>query len=251
VLIGALALVAIPPFAGFFSKDPILAAALEAGTYGQVLFVAGLVGTFLTGLYTFRMVFIVFGGDPSPYAREHFHRPESGGEGPFSMTSTVTVLALLSVVGGWIQIAGLWHPLSDFLDPVAEPLVEPTDTQDLVTSVVAVVLGLAGMFFAWQIYGARRVPLPEARFIRNMLERKFYVDEAYDLLFYRPAAATVSLLVRLVENPLIGGSITGVSIGSRRLGREVGDAQTGLVRLYALALAGSVAVLALVFVVVR
>jgi NADH-quinone oxidoreductase subunit L len=251
MLIGALALVAIPPFAGFFSKDPILAAALEAGTYGQLLFVAGLVGTFLTGLYTFRMIFIVFGGDPSPYAREHFHRPESGGEGPFSMTATVAVLAVLSVVGGWLQVAGLWHPLSDFLDPVAEPLVEPTGTQDLVTSLAAVALGLAGMFVAWQIYGARRVQLPETRVVRNLLEHKFYFDEAYNLLVYRPAAATAYFLIRLVENPLIGGSIAGVSIGSRRLGREVGGAQTGLVRLYALALAGSVAVLALVFVVVR
>ena len=251
MLVGALALVAIPPFAGFFSKDPILAAALEAGTYGQLLFVAGLVGTFLTGLYTFRMVFIVFGGDPSPYAREHFHRPESGGEGPFSMTSTVAVLAVLAVVGGWIQVAGFWHPLSDFLDPVAEPLVEPTDTQDLVTSLAAVALGLAGMFVAWQIYGARRVHLPETRFVRDLLEHKFYFDEAYDLLLYRPAAAVAYVLIRVVENPLIGGSIAGVSLGSRRVGREVGDAQSGFVRLYALALAGSVAVLALVFVVVR
>jgi NADH-quinone oxidoreductase subunit L len=251
MLIGGLALVGIPPLAGFFSKDPILAAALEAGTYGQLLFVAGLVGTFLTGLYTFRMIFIVFGGDPSPYAREHFHRPETGGEGPFSMTSTVAVLAVLSVVGGWIQVAGLWHPLSDFLDPVAEPLVEPSSTQDLATSVLAVALGLAGMFVAWQIYGARRVRLPEARFIRDVLEHKLYFDEAYDLLLYRPAAATANFLIRLVENPLIGGSIAGVSLGTRRVGREVGGAQSGLVRLYALALAGSVAVLALVFVVVR
>src|SRR6266511_493758 len=66
-LIGGLALTGIPPLSGFFSKDSILASALAAGTYGQILFVAGLAGTFLTGLYTFRMLFIVFGGEPSPY----------------------------------------------------------------------------------------------------------------------------------------------------------------------------------------
>jgi NADH-quinone oxidoreductase subunit L len=251
MLSGALALTGIPPLAGFFSKDSILASALEAGTYGRLLFAAGLAGAFLTGLYTFRMMFIVFGGDPSPYAREHFHRPGTGGEGPFSMTSTVAVLAVLSLVGGWLQFAGIWHPLTDFLEPVAEPLVEPSGTQDLVTSILAVGLGLAGMLVAWQLYGTRRVRLPQATFWRALLEHKFYFDEAYDLVFYRPAAATAALWTRVVEGPLIGGSIAGVSIGTRRVGREVGDAQTGLVRTYALALAGSVAVLALVFVTVR
>jgi NADH-quinone oxidoreductase subunit L len=251
MFVGALALTGIPPLAGFFSKDSILASALAAGTYGQLLFAAGLFGAFLTGLYTFRMMFLVFGGDPSPYAREHFHRPETGGEGPFSMTSTVAVLAVLSVVGGWIQFAGLWHPLSDFLDPVAEPLVEPTGTQDLVTSILAVGLGLAGMAFAWQLYGVRRARLPEARFWRALLEHKFYFDDAYHLIFYRPAAATAHLLIRFVEGPLVSGSVEGVATATRSFAGRVRQAQTGLVRTYALALAGSVAVLALVFVSVR
>ena len=75
-LIGALALTGIPPLSGFFSKDSILASALAAGWYGQLLFAVGIAGAFLTGLYTFRMVFLVFGGEPSAYAREHFHQPE-------------------------------------------------------------------------------------------------------------------------------------------------------------------------------
>jgi NADH-quinone oxidoreductase subunit L len=251
MLVGALALSGIPPLAGFFSKDSILASALDAGTYGALLFTAGMVGAFLTALYTFRMMFIVFGGDPTPYAREHIHRPDSGGEGPLTMTATVAVLAVLSVVGGWLQVPGLWHPLSDFLEPAAESLVEPSGTQDLVTSILAVGLALAGMLLAWQLYGVRRARLPEARFWRALLEHKFYFDEAYDQVFYRPAAATARLWTRFFEQPLIGGSIEGVSTGTRRVGREVGEAQTGLVRLYALALAGSVAVLALVFVAVR
>src|SRR5439155_298313 len=71
--LGALALVGVPPFAGFFSKDSILAAAMDHGAYGYVLWVAGLAGAFLTGLYTFRMLFLVFWGEPSAFAREHFH----------------------------------------------------------------------------------------------------------------------------------------------------------------------------------
>ena len=251
MMIGALALTGIPPLAGFFSKDSILASALDSGTYGQLLFAAGLAGAFLTGLYTFRMMFIVFGGDPSPYAREHFHTPERGGEGPFSMTATVAVLAVLSVVGGWLQFAGLWHPLSDFLQPAAESLVEPSGTQDLAASILAVGLGLAGILVARQLYGVRRVRLPEARFARSLLEHKFYFDEAYDLVFYRPAAATARFLTRVVEGPLVAGSVESVATAARRVGTGVREAQTGLVRTYALALAGSVAVLALVFVSVR
>jgi NADH-quinone oxidoreductase subunit L len=251
MLVGALALSAIPPFAGFFSKDSILASALDAGTYGQLLFAAGLAGTFLTALYTFRMIFIVFGGDPSPYAREHFHRPESGGEGPFSMTSTVAVLAALSLVGGWLQFAGLWHPLTDFLEPAAETLIEPSGTQDLVASLLSVGLGLAGILLAWQLYGVRRAPLPEARIWRALLEHKFYFDEAYDFVFYRPAAATAHFLTRFVEGPLVLGSVGGVAGATRSVAGRFRDVQTGLVRTYALAVASSAAVLLLVFVLVR
>ena len=250
MLVGALALAGIPPLSGFFSKDSILAAAYASGAYGKVLWAAGLVGAFLTGLYVFRMIFLVFGGDRSAYAQEHLHK-EGGREGPFSMTSTVAVLALLALVGGWIQFAGLWHPLTDFLHPVVEPLVEPTGTEDAITSALAVALGLAGIALAWWLYGARRAALPKLAGLRTLLERKFYFDEAYDLAFYRPAVATSRLWMRLVERPLVLGSATQVATGTRRLGGGVTQAQTGLLRTYVLAIAGGVAVLALVFVSVR
>src|SRR5207302_77749 len=72
-VVGSLALAGVPPFSGFFSKDSILAAALAHGWYGQILWVAGMVGAFLTGLYTFRMLFMAFWGEPSGFVREHFH----------------------------------------------------------------------------------------------------------------------------------------------------------------------------------
>ena len=117
-LIGSLALVGIPPLSGFFSKDSILASALASGSYGQVLFAAGLVGALLTGIYTFRLVFLVFLGEPSPLVREHDHGPGHG-EGPWTMTVPVAILAVLAVVGGWIGIAGVWHPFGEWLDPIA------------------------------------------------------------------------------------------------------------------------------------
>src|SRR5262249_56497343 len=72
-LAGGLALVGIPPFAGFFSKDPILASTLARGTFGVFLWTAGIIGAFLTGVYTFRMLFLVFWGEPSAFVREHYH----------------------------------------------------------------------------------------------------------------------------------------------------------------------------------
>jgi NADH-quinone oxidoreductase subunit L len=249
-LIGALALTGIPPLSGFFSKDSILASALAAGTYGQILFVVGLAGAFLTGLYTFRMVFLVFDGEPSAHAREHFHEPDRS-EPWLWMGLTVATLTALAVVGGWIQIAGLWHPLTDFLRPAAEPLVEPSGAQEVLASVLAVGLGIAGAVVAWAAYSARTLAVPQARGVRTVLEHKFYFDELYDRIFYRPTAAFTAAVRDYFERPLLLGSIDALATGARRLGSEVSGLQTGLVRTYALAIAGSVTVLALVFVWVK
>ena len=161
------------------------------------------------------------------------------------------MLAALSVVGGWIQFAGLWHPLSDFLAPVAEPLVEPTGTQDLVTSILAVGMGLAGMLIAWQLYGVRRAQLPEARFWRRLLEHKLYFDEAYDALFYRPANRLALFLGRTVEAPIVLGSAGGIADGVRALGHRLAAVQTGILRSYAILVTLAAAVIVLVFILVR
>jgi NADH-quinone oxidoreductase subunit L len=76
-LVGSLALVGVPPFSGFFSKDPILAGALDDGNLGYLLFALGAAGAFLTGLYTFRMIFLAFGGEPSEELRARYH-PHGG-----------------------------------------------------------------------------------------------------------------------------------------------------------------------------
>jgi NADH-quinone oxidoreductase subunit L len=249
-LIGALALTGIPPLSGFFSKDSILASALAGGWYGQLLFAVGIAGAFLTGLYTFRMVFLVFGGDPSPYAREHFHQPERSAPWLW-MGSTVAVLTVGAAIAGWVQIAGLWTLVSDFLDPVAEPLVEPSGAQELLASLLAVGVGIVGVIVAWAVYSAGTVSVPRAPAVRALLEHKFYFDEVYDWVFYRPTVFLAVTLRDYVERPVLLGSIDSLAAGARRIGSEVTELQTGLVRTYALAIAGSVTVLALVFVWVK
>jgi len=140
------------------------------------------VGAFLTGLYAFRLFFIVFTGEPSAFAREHFHR-HHGQEGPISMLWTVGTLAALSLVGGLLQFAPIWHPLSTWLDPIDHPIAEATSTQEW--------LDLRardrrrprrGIAVAWAIYAAKRAKAPRSL---PVLEKKFYWDELYDLVWYR------------------------------------------------------------------
>ena len=246
-LAGSLALVGIPPFAGFFSKDSILAAALAHGWYGAVLFVFGQIGALLTGIYTFRLYFIVFTGEPSAHLREHFHA-HHGQEGPLSMRWTVGVLGVLAVIGGWIQFAPLWHPLTTWLSPVATPIVAATNGQEIVASICAVVLGLFGIGIAWSVYVTKEMEVPATP---RILEHKFYWDELYDWLWYHPADLVARGFDALVEQPLVAGSLTAVSAAFGLGSTELGRAQNGLVRTYALALAGGVAILAVVFLAVR
>jgi NADH:ubiquinone oxidoreductase subunit 5 (subunit L)/multisubunit Na+/H+ antiporter MnhA subunit len=87
--------------------------------------------------------------------------------------------------------------------------------------------------------------------VRALFEHKFYFDELYDWVFYRPSVALAVALRDWIERPLLLGSIDSIATGARRLGSDLSELQTGLVRTYALAIAGSVTVLALVFVWVK
>jgi NADH-quinone oxidoreductase subunit L len=246
--IGALALAGIPPFSGFFSKDPILAAALaNNGWYGDLLWVAGLIGTFLTGLYTFRMLFMVFWGEPSAFVREHFH-PLGRDVVGYALGLPVAVLAVLAAVGGFLQFDGVWMGVSNWLDPVAPALVDASSVQEAVSSVLAVLLGAAGIGVAWWIYAAKRTAAPRTL---PVLVHKFYFDELYDALFYRPVVWLANGLLRWIEQPLVFGSLSGIAESFRELGTDTRRLQTGLVRTYVLAIAASLAVVTVVYVAVR
>jgi NADH-quinone oxidoreductase subunit L len=163
----------------------------------------------------------------------------------------VAILTVLSIVGGWIQFAPFWTPISNFLEPSAPPLVDASGTQELVSSIFAVGFGLVGIAVAWAIYASRRVAVPRVPQIQRLLERKFWFDELYDAAFYKPAVWTARAWNRWIERPLILGSATEVALETQRGGRAVGRLQTGFVRAYALALAGGLAVLVVVFITVR
>jgi NADH-quinone oxidoreductase subunit L len=248
-LIGTLALVGIPIFAGFWSKDAILASALaEGGALGWTLYVGGLVGALLTGMYAFRLYFIVFHGDE----REAAHAAEEHGHGEGSrwMLVPVGVLAIGSTFAGLLQIPGVWEPFEKWLEPVLEPLVHPTTAQEWGTSAIAVTVGTLGILLAWRAFQAGRELVPDG-VVRTTLEHKLWFDELYDATFARPVQAVARRLRDQVETPVVQGGLDEVADGALDAAAVAARAQSGLLRTYALTITVTVSVLALVFLVVR
>jgi len=160
------------------------------------------------------------------------------------------VLAVLATIGGLINIPGLWHPFSNWIGEVAEPLVEPTTGQDYLTSLIAVTLGVAGILIARRAFGAGR-ELVSRPAVRTALEHKLYFDELYDAVFSRPAQALALRLRDDVESPVVQRSLVEVGRGTQEAAGEVARLQSGLLRTYALAIAVSVVALSIVFLAVR
>jgi NADH-quinone oxidoreductase subunit L len=243
MLIGAGALAGLPPLAGFFSKDAILALAFSGGSYDKVLFAAALIGVLLTALYSFRMLFLVFAGEESEPARKQLAR-HKGAEGPRWMMWPVAVLALLAFVGGWLQIPGAWHLFSDFLGRGTQLTV----TREWLLSVASVAVALGGVWIAWTIYSARTQQAPRAP---RALVEKLYFDRLYDLLFYHPAVSLAHRLAAWFERPVIERSGEEVGTGTLAGGRLAAAVQNGLARTYVLLVALGVSVIVLLFLVLR
>ena len=248
--VGALSLAGVPPFSGFFSKDQILADALARGDWvGFTVWGLGLVGAFVTALYTFRLMLLVFYGPPSEYARRHGEAHEGHGEGPISMLWTVGVLAVGALFAGLLEIPGATHGMRNFLEPSIPAGIEATGMQEFGTSALAVALALDRAVRRPRAVGPpqrrRRGASPPATApIEHVLQEKFGFDRFYDWAFYRPAAAIARGGERLWEKPVIGGTLDGVGSAGAWTSRLLSTAQSGLVRVYALAIAIGIAALA-------
>ena len=251
--IGGLALAGIPPFAGFFSKDQILADAMHVGgIVGWIVWSLGLLGAFVTSIYTFRMLLKVFSGRPSAYAAEHAPKHTAHGEGPISMLWTIAVLAVGALLAGLLEIPGVTHGMRDFLEPAVPRAVEASGGQELFTSVLSVAVALAGLAVAYAIWGpsgrgagayARATePLP------RLFEQKFGFDIVYDVLIARPASALAALGARLWEGRVVASSMDGAGPVGRWLSGRLSLAQSGLVRSYAVMFAFGIGALAVWFV---
>jgi NADH-quinone oxidoreductase subunit L len=246
VVVGAAGLSGLPPLAGFFSKDEILAAAYHAGhPWLWALLVAG---ALMTAFYSFRLVFLAFFGGPR-MSREVAHHVH---ESPPVMTLPLGVLALLTFVAG--LSLGTPGPggttFARFLTPVF-PLHEEAGHGGLpgyVLLLLSVLVAVGGVLLAWLVYVNRPVRGDAIGRPRNLLHRlllnKYYVDEVYAALFVRPLLGLAAFCARPFDLGVIDGIVNGVgrlvvawSQGMRRV-------QTGYVANYALTiLIGAVAII--------
>jgi NADH-quinone oxidoreductase subunit L len=282
MVVGGLALAGVPPFSGFFSKDEILLLIGDRGGWFWILYVAGYVGAFLTGLYTFRMIFRAFLGEPVPEAREleeghlhHAHSPTNPATGELedadvgfpgpehhiaerapTMKIAMGTLALLAIVGGLLQIPRVTHVVDHFLEPTFEDSTlyarEPSGGLIAFGLVLGAVVALAGIGLAYYVWVrnpaiATRVRERLAPFYKLFLN-KWYFDELIAMLVARPALWFGAWAQQTFERIFVNGLLVGGSSGIVRAGSSaVRAAQTGFLRYYALLIVVGMVVLAFYF----
>ncbi|MDN5326526.1 MAG: NADH-quinone oxidoreductase subunit [Moorella sp. (in: firmicutes)] len=233
-VIGALALAGVPPLAGFWSKDEILAGAFDHGFTG--LYIIGTLVAFLTAFYMFRLIFVAFFGD----RRAGLHAHES----PLTMTVPLVILAVLSVVSGFVGAPFVSHGFSSFVYYGEPHHVEPNYGVMLLSTIVA----LAGIGLAWLLYGRPSdVPARLAeryRSIYKLLVNKYYIDEVYLWLFHRVGLGLAEAF-NWHDRHVVDGVFDGVGDVTRLSGHKLRLLQTGNLQTYALVLFTAVVIIAL------
>ena len=259
MLTATLAITGFPPLAGFFSKDSILEHAYLSEHGGRVLYAFGLLTALLTSFYMFRLIFLTFHGKPR-YDEKKVHVHES----PKSMLVPLMILAVLSIIGGWMaapEFLGKPDYFARFLDPVfvqgtvaAAEAAEPArNTLEAPLAVVAVFTALVGLLVAWWLY-LRQPGKPEqlAKSMRgfyNTLLHKYYVDEIYAALIVKPLLwISTNVLWQTVDVRAIDATINGIAEGAMGVGDGVRHTQSGNTRSYAVwVVIGALVVIAIIF----
>jgi NADH-quinone oxidoreductase subunit L len=229
-LVGGLALVGIPPLAGFFSKDEIIAA---ASRYDWHVFTLLLIAAFLTAFYVGRQILLIFFGSPrSQHAKNAV-------ENPGLITVPLLILAVLSLLGGEANAApGNW--LSHWLERTLPAITEGEFT--LWVALLSVGLGLTGLFSAWLVYGLKtRKNADEEDVLHKLfgviftgMNRKWLVDELYHYIVIVPYQFLAGLFAGPVDQGVIDGSVNGIGKITMWTGNLLRKLQNGYVRTYAL-----------------
>ncbi|MGH7512722.1 MAG: NADH-quinone oxidoreductase subunit L [Gemmatimonadales bacterium] len=246
MLIATLAIAGIPPFAGFFSKDEILAAAFARGADMPVFYVfyaMGVLAALLTAFYMARLMAMTFLGENRTGEKERGHLHEA----PWIMTGPLVVLGILSAVGGALNLphlVGGHAALERWLEPVMEPgrkfthLVMPAGSTEHLLVGAAVAIGLLGLWLGFRSTLTQRIPTahdaPPETGLARVLNRKYYVDELYDAVIVRPVAwFSRAVLWRGVDEGVVdGAAVNGAAVVSRLLGGGLRLLQTGQVGVY-------------------
>ncbi len=258
MLTATIAIAGIPPFAGFFSKDAILLGAYINPNGGHVLYGLGLFTALMTSFYMFRLVFLTFFGKER-YDEHHVHVHES----PWSMLGPLVILALLSIVGGWLaapQLFGGVDSFRAFLNPVIGQLEIPEvidgvaeHSMEWLLVGVAVFSALLGLVVAYWLY--LKQPGKPASIAKSLggvyttLLHKYYVDELYAAVIVGPLLwISRNVLWKVVDVEIIDGAVNGLAHGASAVGDASRHTQSGNTRSYAVwVVVGAILVIAVVF----
>ncbi|MDO8615410.1 MAG: NADH-quinone oxidoreductase subunit L [Dehalococcoidia bacterium] len=236
VLVASLALVGVFPFAGFWSKDEIMADAWDDRKW--VFFVA-LAGVFLTGLYVGRMLILTFGGEyRGGEATEHGERHGEPHESPPVMLLPLLLLAVMAALAGFANINDDFSHLLEGSVPERAHALLTEGHFRLWIAFASVAAGLSGLAVAWAVYGLKVVqpesvrnfaqPLPE------ILENKYYLDALYeDVIVKRGLLGGAAILLSLWDRYVIDGTVNGVARVAGWTSAQLRLAQAGQAQLYA------------------
>ncbi len=229
-LIGCLAIAGIPGFSGFFSKDEILSGAF---INSPVLYAVALFAALLTAFYMFRLYFITFTGKFRGTAQEQHHLHES----PAAITIPLIVLAVLSIIGGYIGVPealGGHHQLAGFLKPVIPAITEHlSHSTEYFLMALATGGVLVAILIAWMLFKNYQ-PEAEAKGFGKILQHKWYVDELYDRIVVKPLQALSGFLNNVFEKKGIDGLVNGVGKVIQYSSRQLRLVQSGQVGVYVL-----------------
>jgi len=238
-LVGCLAIAGIPGLSGFFSKDAILAG---AASHSYILYGIGLFTALLTAFYMFRLYATTFRGSFRGTHEQEHHLHES----PASMTIPLVVLAILSVVGGYIGVPEfIMHgadSLKEFLHPIfgrSETILatynieELSHSEEWVLTGLSTVLILIVVIYAWNKF-SKKPDLAEPQGFGKVLANKWYVDELYDTLVSKPLRWFGDFLKNIFDARILDGVVNGVGRLVNYGGRQLRWIQSGQVGNYVL-----------------
>ncbi len=247
-LIATLAIAGIPGFSGFFSKDEILWRTFSSD-YGSILIWAvGLLTAGLTAFYMFRLIYLTFYGEERMDSRtkEHIH------ESPPVMTIPLIILAILSIIGGWVgipHVLGGGNRFEKFLEPVtnashhageAGPALASatySSTIELVLMAASVILVLVFIYLAYYVYNKNIAAAGKLRnsfsVIHKLLYGKYFIDEFYGAVIVRPVVNGSLFLWKVFDVIIIDGLLNGLAILIGDMSKGLRPVQSGNMRTYA------------------
>ena len=242
-MLGTIAIAGIPPFAGFFSKDEILASLYH---HDPIMWGLAIIGSALTSFYMFRVFILTFYGEFRGTEKQAHHLHES----PITMTLPLIILAVFSVGGGLINLphfAGGNEFLAHWLAPLLPEAGEAGEVNFLSLEGGAPLLAaFLPAFLAIYVFGMQKsVPAEDAEIsgIQKVIYHKFYIDELYDMLFVKSIAFLSNFFFQVLDFLVIDLFVEGLGRFVKYASSEFRRAQTGNVGIYLFCMVAAIVVI--------